>query len=274
MKCPGDDAEAKENFSEMTSAAGKAYSAEDKAKKKIQEVHGQEKVLLETVAEGLMLSTDGMKEFVNLVEEAFKACKDAKRHYQMYGTTCLNIIGLGRKLPLVKFERKMMSGEIVKCKFCERTFQHFAAMSEHMLRAHCEELGLEFEEEVNSETIENCDSVADGEGDRLTNSESKRNSDIAADGKGDRLTNSESKGNSDIAADGQGDRLICKVCKKRFNNVAECESHQNICSGVPEHPKCPRCQKVFGSKNAYKKHRPTSCKGQSCYVNMEEKKDV
>ena len=45
MKCPGDDAEAKEKSSEMTSAAGKAYSAEDKAKK-IQEVHRQEKVLL------------------------------------------------------------------------------------------------------------------------------------------------------------------------------------------------------------------------------------
>ena len=35
----------RKNFSEMTSAAGKAYSAEDEAKKKIQEVHGQEKVL-------------------------------------------------------------------------------------------------------------------------------------------------------------------------------------------------------------------------------------
>ena len=101
-------------FLEMTSAAGKAYSAEGEAKKRIQEVHGQEKVLSETVAEGLVLSADGMKEFVNLVEEAFEVCKDAKHQYQTYGTTYLNIIGWGRNLPLVKFESKMMSSEIVK----------------------------------------------------------------------------------------------------------------------------------------------------------------
>ena len=128
-----------EKFEEMTSAASRADEAEKGAEQKLQEVEDKEKVLLKTVTDGVELTTDGIVEFKNLVQEALKQEQEAKKSYQMYGTTCLNVMGLGRKLPLVKFQNKMESSVKVKCRFCDKDYVEFVRLSEHMLRAHHEE---------------------------------------------------------------------------------------------------------------------------------------
>ena len=142
VTCPTTEPVAQEAFSKMTAAAGKAIGAENAAKKSVGNVSEQEKILLERVADGLEMTVDGVKLYRDMVCKALKECKDAKASYQMYGTTCLTTIGLGSKLPLAKFEQKMSSDEKLKCKFCEKVYDRFDVMSDHMLYAHPDEIGI------------------------------------------------------------------------------------------------------------------------------------
>ena len=142
VTCPTTEPVAQKAFSKMTAAAGKAIGAENAAKKSVGNVSEQEKILLEHVADGVEMTVDGIKLYKDMVCKALKECKDAKASYQMYGTTCLTTIGLGSKLPLAKFERKMSSGEKIKCKFCEKAYDRFDIMSDHLLRVHPDEIGI------------------------------------------------------------------------------------------------------------------------------------
>ena len=222
MECPTDDPDVTEKFEEMTAAASKAHESEQTAKGKVEEVSEKEKVLLKCVKDGLELTSEGIAEYRKLVQDAFKEAKDAKASYQMYGTTCLNTMGLGRKLKLVKFESKM-STENIKCKFCEKGFQQFAILSEHMIRVH----HGEFESDVMSSTTVESSSSANKSGN----------------------------------ADEQYYKYPCDKCNKRFNNESGCTAHKKLCSGVENKPLCPTCGKTFVSKKAYRKHKP--CKGVS-----------
>ena len=49
---------------------------------------------------------------------------------------------------------------------------------------------------------------------------------------------------------------MCEKCKKLFNNLPACTSHEKICSGDPDGPQCAKCGKVFSTRNSYKKHNP------------------
>ena len=143
MTCPTSEAVAQKVFSKMTEAAGAANNAEKGAKKGLRNVEEQEKILVERAGEGMQITGEGVKLYREMVRDAFKQCKAAKAAYQTFGTACLSTIGLGSKLPLAKFERKISSDAKVKCKFCEIVFDRFAKASEHMLRVHHEEIGVD-----------------------------------------------------------------------------------------------------------------------------------
>ena len=200
----------------MTAAAGEAVNAENAAKKSVRSVEEEEKILVERVADGLEMTADGIKLFRDMVCEASKQCKEAKASYQMYGTACLSTIGLGSKLPLVKFEWKMCSDVKIKCKFCENVYDRFEVMSDHMLHAHHDKIGVKSVMEKNR-----------GKSSRTSGSDKKQN---------------------------EVRMFACNSCKLEFNNEEARVSHEPICSGDPSTRKCRKCQKIM-SVRKYRNHR-------------------
>ena len=164
----------------------------------------------------------------------------------MYGTTCLNVIGLGRKLPLVKFQNKMGSSVKVKCRFCDKDYVEFVRLSEHMLRAHHEE----FDDLVKGVLVRG--EASEGSSEKSTSVEGKS-------GESSEKGGSSEKGKSSQRVSGNKE-YICEVCEKSYNNAPARDSHQILCSGIPNKPKCPPCGKVFESRSGYKKHKSV-CKG-------------
>ena len=233
MTCPSEDPDATDKFKEMTSAASRADEAEQNAEKKMQEVEDTEKVLLQNVADGLELTVDGIVESKKLLQEAFKEAKEAKESYQMYGAVCLNLMGLGRKLPIVKFEKKIDSNVKVKCRFCEKVYTQFVILSEHMLRVHHEE----FDELVKG-------ILGRGE---TSESGSEKSVEVKS-GKGGKKSSQKSSVNKES--------YVCEISEKVYNNEPARDNHQRLCSGIENKPKCPDCGKVFESKGGYKKHKP------------------
>ena len=227
MQCPSKVPDVQDKFAEMTSAASEADNAEQRAEKKVQEVEDTEKVLLQNVGNGLELTVDGIVEYKELVQKAFEEAKEAKKSYQMYGAMCLNILGLGRKLPLVKFEKKIKSDVKVKCKFCENEYTQFVILSDHMLRAHDQEFNDLFK----------------GISTREETSESEKSVKVKS-GKGDKESQKKAPVN-----------YVCEICEKVYNNKPARDNHQTLCSGIEDKPKCPDYGKIFESKSGYKKHK-------------------
>ena len=65
------------------------------------------------------------------------------------------------KLPLANFERKVIDGFGVKCKFCGKGYAKFATLSDHMLRAHHKEIGVELEEIVSEFSEQDAEDTED-----------------------------------------------------------------------------------------------------------------
>ena len=214
VECPPTkDVGAKQAFDEMTESAGQAHDAEIEAETNAEQVQNKANELLAAVGDRVELTQEGINEYIELVNQALKSAKESKAKNMGFGMTCLNLIGLCNRLPLANFEKKVSSRKQVKCKFCDKKYKKFVIMSEHMLRAHAKELGIDVSVEDNAESSEH-------EQVRKVKS------------------------------------YTCGKCKKVFNNLPACTSHENICSGDPDRPKCAKCGKVFGTKNSYKKHNP------------------
>ena len=140
----------------------------------------------------------------------------------------------------------MESSAKVKCRFCDKDYVEFVRLSEHMLRAHHDQ----FDDLVKG--VLTREEASEGSSEKSTCVEGKS-------GETSEKGESGNKGKSSQKVSGNKE-YICKVCGTSYNNAQARDSHQILCSGIPNKPKCPSCGKVFENRGAYKRHK-NMCKG-------------
>lgn len=217
MQCPSDDPVVVQKFKEMTDAAKRAHVSEVDIEKKTKEI-GKDK-LLRLVNGDLELTEDGFKEFSKLVVEQFKLLEKAKEAYQSYGMTCLNTLGLGRLIPVAKFQKKAVNEEKFKCTFCAKLFTDFNKLSEHMLRCHSEKFTAPIEkiwekEKEKGNTSDKYNRYECSKCKTMFNS----------------LTNRDAH---EIRCSGESGKKICSGCNKVFS-VNAIKTHRKNCSKPSE----------------------------------------
>jgi hypothetical protein len=103
--CPLNNGKAVDFFSKLTSTAREAHHVEIDTRTTVDEIELYGKDILNLLDSDSELPKDYIRKYIAAVSVAMAKTQHLKSKYMLYGTTCLEFLGLGSRLTLSKLQR-------------------------------------------------------------------------------------------------------------------------------------------------------------------------